>query len=93
MGQKILKNPDQKNLWNQINQFDEKKIFFSKFKNDQKSIFEEGKGLKLLEMQLHEKKGIYLISPSKLLDFTSFFAWTFFNFLARCESSPSSNVK
>ena len=37
--------------------------FFCNFKNDQKTIFEQGKSLKLPEMQYHEnKKLIYLIS-------------------------------
>ena len=34
-------------------------------------------------MQFHEKK-------LDLIDFTSFFAWTFFNFLAHCENLNSS---
>ena len=52
------------------------KLYFCHFKNSQKSIFEQGKSLKLPKMQFHEKN-------SDLLDFTSFFAWTFLNFLAR----------
>ena len=35
---------------------------------------------KLPKMQFHEKK-------NDLFDFTSFFAWTFLNFLARCTNS------
>ena len=45
----VYNGPGQKNSWNQINQFYEKKIyqnpFFSNFKNGQKSIFELGKSL------------------------------------------------
>ena len=37
------------------------KFHFSDFKNDQKSIFELGKSLKLPAMQFHEEKKIYLI--------------------------------
>ena len=51
---------------------------FCNFKNGQKSIFELGKSLKQPKMQLHEKKFL------DLFDFTSFFAWTFKNFLACC---------
>ena len=44
VGQKIKKSPDQKNSWNQINQFQEKYFWpnsvFCNFKNGQKSIFE-----------------------------------------------------
>ena len=54
------------------------KFHFLQFQNDQKSIFELAKSLKLLKMQFHEKNLF-------LFDFRSIFAWTFFNFLARCE--------
>ena len=54
-----------------------KLYFFCHFKNGQNSFCEPGKSLKLSKMQFHEKK--YL----DLFDFTSFFAWTFTNFLAR----------
>ena len=48
---------------------------FCNFKNDQKSIFEVRKSLKLPEMQFHEKNIlIYLISRVS-------FAWTYLNFL------------
>ena len=62
-----LKSPGQKNSWNQIlNQFHEiffdQIPFFCSIKNDQKSIFELGKSLKLPEMQFHKKKMIHLIS-------------------------------
>ena len=57
-GQKILKSPGKKNSWNQINQFDEQFFWpnsiFCNFKNDQKSILELGKSLKLSKMQFHE---------------------------------------
>ena len=49
---------------------------FCNFKNGQISIFELGKSLKLPKMQFYEKKDLF--------DFTSFFAWIFLNFLARC---------
>ena len=62
VGQKILKNPGPKNLWNQINQFHEilfwQKYIFCNFKNDQKSFFELEKSLKLPEMQFHIKKNL-----------------------------------
>ena len=47
---------------------------FCNFKNGQKSIFELGKNLKLLEMQFHEKKKkiYYLISRVFCLDFFRF---------------------
>ena len=51
----------------------------SNFKNDQKSILEPGRSLKRPKMQFHGKK-------FNLFVFTSFFAWTFLNFLARCET-------
>ena len=63
-----------KNLWNQIKSIS-RIIFFCNFKNGQKSIFELGK---LPKMQFHEKKFL------DLFDFTSFFAWTFLNYLAHC---------
>ena len=53
-------------------------LFFCNFKNGQKSIFELGESSKLKEMQFH---GIFF----GLFDFTSFFYWTFLNFLACCE--------
>ena len=78
MGQKIQKSSGLKNLWNQINQFHEKKFFLTKFhfffnfKNGQKSFFELGKGLKC---NFTEKNLIYLISRV-------FFTWIFKIFLA-----------
>ena len=57
--EKLKKSRAKINSRNQINQFHEKKfltkIHFSGFKNDQKSIFDLGKILKLPEMQFHEK--------------------------------------
>ena len=53
-------------------------FIFCNFKNDQKSIFELRKSLKLPKVQFHEK----IIFD--LFDFASFFAWTFLNFLAHC---------
>ena len=50
---------------------------FCNFKNGQKSIFELGKSLKL--KICHFTKFFLTI-----FDFTSFFAWTFLNFLAFC---------
>ena len=50
---------------------------FCNFKNGQKSIFELEKSLKLPKIQFHEKMFF------DLFDFTSIFAWTFFNFLTR----------
>ena len=41
------------------------------------SIFDLGKSLKLTKMQFHKKIDLF--------NFTSFFAWTFLNFLACCE--------
>ena len=76
--QKIKKSLGQKNSWNQINRFQE--IFFRpssifcNYKNDQKSIFELEKSLKLPEMQFHEKNYF------DLFDFTSFFRLDFFKF-------------
>ena len=58
---------------------------FCNFKNGQKSIFELGKRLKLPKMQFHVKQ-IYLF------DFTSFFAWTSLNFLARCCDSINRSI-
>ena len=49
----------------------------------QKSTFELGKSLKLPKMQFHVKK-IF-----DLFDFTSFFPWSFLNFLAHCATSRS----
>ena len=73
-GQKILKNPGQKNSWNQINQFHEKifwpNFIFCHFKNDQKSIFELRKSLKLPKMQFHGNLFIYLF-----ILFHNFFMW------------------
>ena len=65
----------------QINQFQEKNFWlnfiFCDLKNDQKSIFELGKSLKLAKIAIsHKKILIYLISRV-------FFAKTFLNFLAR----------
>ena len=61
-----------KNSWNQINQFHEKIFFdqipfFCHFKNGQSSIFELRNAI--------SQKIIF-----DLLDFTNFFAWTFFSF-------------
>ena len=70
--QKIKKSPGQKN---QIYQFHEKifwpKSIFCNFKNDQKSIFELVKSLKLPKMQFHE---------FVFIDLTSFFCLDFFKF-------------
>ena len=68
---KTTKNAiSRKNFFDQI-------PFFAISKMAKKSIFELPKSLKLPGMQFHEK--IFF----DLFDFTSFFAWTFFNFLAR----------
>ena len=58
-------------------------FIFCNFKNGQKSIFEQGKSFKLPKIQLHE---------IDLLDFKSFFAWTFLNFLARYAEGPNFEV-
>ena len=50
-----------------------KKSIFCNLKNDQKSIFELGKSLKLPEMQFHEKK-------FDIFDFTSFLPGLFLIF-------------
>ena len=50
---------------------------FCHFKIGQKSIFELRKSLKLPKIQFHEKK-------FDLFDVTSFFVWTFLNFLSSC---------
>ena len=64
-GQKIKKSSDQKNLWNQVNQFHEKvfgQIPFFALSKIALSIFELGKNLKVPKMQFHEKNFlIYLI--------------------------------
>ena len=77
-GPENLKSPGQKNSWNQIIQFHEKKFFdqipfFCNFKNEQKSIFELGKNLKLPKMQFHEKKFWFIW-------FHEFFYLDFFKF-------------
>ena len=59
----------QKNFWSNS--------IFCNFKNGQESILELGKSLKLPKMQFLEERKI------DLFDFTSFFAWTHSNFLAR----------
>ena len=51
--------------------------FFAVSKMAKNQFLNWGKSLKLPEMQFHEK--IF-----DLFDFTSYFAWTFFNFLTRC---------
>ena len=66
-----------------INQFHEKKFldqisFFAISKMAKKSIFELGKSLKQARNAISRKKFL------DLFDFTSFFAQTFLNFLARC---------
>ena len=68
-----------KNSWNQINQFHEKlmKFHFLQFLKWPKINFWTGKSLKLPKMQFHE---------IDLFDFTSFFPWTFSNFLAHCST-------
>ena len=59
-------------------------IFFTKFhffaisKLAKNQFLKWGKSLKLPKMQFHEK------NLFELFDFTSFFVWTFSNFLARC---------
>ena len=59
-GPEYIKSPAKKTSCNQINQFHEKKFeqipFFAISKNDQKSIFELRKSLKLPKMQFHEKQ-------------------------------------
>ena len=82
VGQKILKKSRPKKLV-KSNKSISRIIYlaefqFFNFQNGQKSIFELGKSLKLPKMQFHE---IFFL----FIDFTSFFAWTFLNFLARCE--------
>ena len=67
VGQKILKSPGQKNSSNQINQFHA--IFFDQIPT--------GKKFKTAKNAISRNK-IF-----DLFDFTSFFAWTFLNFLAR----------
>ena len=57
------------------------KSIFCYFKNDQKSIFQLAKSLKRPKMQFHE---------IDLFDFTSFFPWTFLNFLACCATTTTS---
>ena len=57
MGQKIKKKVLKSN------NFFDKNPFFCNFKNGQKSIFEQGKSLKLPEMQFHEK--IFDLGPFK----------------------------
>ena len=68
---KIVKSISLKKIFLQIS-------LFAISKNDQKSIFELGKSLKMPRIQFHK---FFL----DLFDFTSFFfAWTFLIFLARC---------
>ena len=59
-------------------------VIFCNFKNGQKSIFQLGKSFKLPKNAISRKK-------IDLCDFTSFFAWTFLNFLARCEMNCNNN--
>ena len=73
MGQKIEKDQGKKTREiKQIN-FTKKKNFFN-FKIGQKSIFEQGKSLKLPQMQFNEKKVF------DLFDFKSFFCLDPFKF-------------
>ena len=55
------------------------KAFFCYYKNGQKSIFELGKCFKTAKNAISQRK------KNDLFDFKSCFAWTFLNFLARCE--------
>ena len=52
----FLKMSRPKKLVKSHKSISQKKYIFCDFKNDQKSIFELGKSLKLPEMQFHEKK-------------------------------------
>ena len=68
-GQKIKKSPDQKNLWNQINQFHENffltKFYFLQFQKWPKINFWTGKKFKTAKNAISRKKiffWIYLIS-------------------------------
>ena len=61
--------------WINLTKFFLTKILFLQFWNGPKTIFELRKSSKLPKMQFHE---------IDLFDFTSFFTWTFFNFLGRC---------
>ena len=79
---KSNKSISRKNFFNQIQ-------FFAISKMDQTQFFEQGKSLKLPEMQFYEEKKVDLFDFTSFIDvfdFTSFSAWTFLNFLAYCGS-------
>ena len=89
-GPENLKNSRQKNSWNQINQkffsrncifqlFPSSKFHFLQFQKWPKINFWTGEKLKTATNAISRKKFF------DLFDFTSFFAWTFLNFLARCD--------
>ena len=74
VGQKILKNPGQKNSWTQINQF-----HFLQFQKWPKINFWTGKKFKTAKNAISHKKNFFY-----LFDFTRFFSCTCLNFLTRC---------
>ena len=74
----LKKSRPKKNSWNQINQFFFREIAFL-------AVFPSSKidfwpFLKWQKMEF----GQNIFHEIDLFDFTSFFAWTFLNFLARC---------